>query len=345
MTMRFRQLAKRATLLLGLVAVTVIASGSAFEYFARQQAYRQFRAPGQLVNVGGGRHLQVDCRGAGAPTVVLESGLDNYGSLAWTSVQDAIAKQHRVCAYSRAGIMWSDPSRTSFDSREAMQQLHTALIGAGESAPWLMVGHSLGGAYITTFTKLYPEEVGGLVYVDASHPKQFARYRTAVGKSIAPSVTEVRIGAALAWTGVLRLLPTANQPATWPEALATAAPAFLGTSLGALARETEAIPSTLAEADAGRALGDRALVVLSAGKAQGAAELTQMGLTADQGALLFAAHLALAADMATWSTRGRLEVVAGASHYIQLDRPDVVIAAVFEVGRYVTGHDTGARRW
>ena len=46
----------------------------------------------------------------GSPTVVLESGLDTYGSLAWASVHDSIAATTRVCAYSRAGIMWSDPA-------------------------------------------------------------------------------------------------------------------------------------------------------------------------------------------------------------------------------------------
>jgi pimeloyl-ACP methyl ester carboxylesterase len=56
-----------------------------------------------------------------------------------------------------------------------------------------------------------------------------------------------------------------------------------------------------------------------------------MGLTAAQGARLRAAHRSLQEDEATWSHRARHEIVSDATHYIQFDRPDVVIRAVREV--------------
>ena len=52
--------------------------------------------------------IQLDCHGMGSPTVVLEAGLGNLGSLSWSAVQDSIATTTRVCSYSRAGIMWSE---------------------------------------------------------------------------------------------------------------------------------------------------------------------------------------------------------------------------------------------
>jgi pimeloyl-ACP methyl ester carboxylesterase len=341
--MRIRRLIKHASLFAGAAATIALMSGATFERLSRERASREFRAQGLLVRVGEGRRIQIDCRGSGSPTVVLESGLDTYGSLSWASVHDLLATRRRVCAYSRAGILWSDPSAAAFDSRAAMTELHAVLIAAGATAPWVMVGHSLGGPYIMTFTQLYPAEVAGLVLVDASHPDQFAKFAAAVGKSIMPSPTVPRIGAAIAWTGVVRLLPTAPPPVSWPQQLANIAPAFLPTSVAALAKEVRAIPSTLARAGAARALGDRPLVVLSAGKAHTEEELKAQGMTAADAAPLFAAHLALAADMATWSTRGRLAIVADASHYIQLDRPDVVVAAVDEVSCYLAEHDTDPR--
>ena len=341
--MRIRDFIRRTAVGAGALGVVLSLTGAVLEQLAREQALHRYRVPGRLVDVGGGRRIQIDCRGAGSPTVVLESGLDNYGSLSWAAVHDAIATRNRVCAYSRAGIMWSDPVAAPFDSRRVASDLHAALLGAGEHSPWVLVGHSLGGPYITTFTQQYPDEVAGLVFVDATHPDQFTRYEAAVGKSIQPTATLARVGAAAAWTGLLRLLPTAPQSASWPIVLTSVAPAFLPTSLDELADELDALDSTLARAGAGRALGDRPVVVLSAGRVQSAEQLALSGLSADKGAPLLAAHLALAAYMATWSSRARLEVVRDASHYIQFDRPDAVVSAVTEVTGYLAGHAAGDR--
>jgi pimeloyl-ACP methyl ester carboxylesterase len=323
------------------VIAGVVMTGATFEQVSRMRASHKHPAPGLLVDVGGGRRLQIDCRGSGSPTVVLESGLDIYGSLAWAAVHDSLAANTRVCAYSRAGIMWSDPARGPFDSRARAHDLHAALAASGAQPPYVLVAHSLGGPYALTFTKEYGANVRGLVFVDATHPGQFPRYEAAVGKSIMPSAKEAQLGATLAWTGLVRMLAPTETPQSWPAALSTIASQFLPQTVAGLAEETAAIPTTLAHASDARALGDRPTVVLSAGEPQSDANLQMMGLNADQGARLFAAHQALAADMARWSTRGRLEVVPKASHYIQFDRPDAVIRAVSEVVGYVIADDTG----
>jgi len=325
------------------MAAGVTLVGATLEYASRADALAENPAPGRLVDVGAGRRIQIDCRGSGSPTVVFESGLDNFGSLAWASVHDSIAKNTRACAYSRAGIMWSDPVVPA-NRREPAIDLHTALTVSGERPPYVMVAHSLGGPYTLAFTKRYGTDVHGIVFVDATNPDQFPRYEAAVGKSIMPTPTMVRIGAALAWTGILRVLPSPAPPSSWPEEVRKIAPAFLPRSIGALAEETAAIPRTIDRARDARALGDRPVIVLSAGEPNPAADLELMGLTAEQGAKLFAAHQTVAADMATWSTHARLEQVAGANHYIQFDRPDAVIRAVNEVVRYVIADDTGAGR-
>lgn len=322
----------RITALLALIAGTAaVATGATIERAVRARLERESRVPGRLVDVGGGRRIQLDCRGAGAPTVVLESGLDNYGSLAWSAVHDSVARTTRACAYSRAGIMWSDDARGRFDSRLAANDLRAALALSGESAPWVMVGHSIGAAYVTTFTQRFPAEVRGLVLVDGSHPDQFAHFLRATGKSLAPSATVPRVGAALSWTGLLRALPSEPSPAAWPSVVDETAPAFLPTSLAALAEEAAAIPATLSRAAAHHALGDRPLIVLTAMVPTAPADLAMMGLTVEQGKLLRMIARTLHDEQARWSTRGRHDTVPGASHYIQFDRPEVVVGAVREV--------------
>ena len=316
---------------LALIGAATLLIGGMYERVARREASAAFPAPGRLVNVGSGRRLQLDCRGSGSPTVVLESGLDAYGSLAWAAVHDSIARMSRVCAYSRAGIMWSDPPSGAFDVGDAARDLHTALTASGEAAPWVMVGHSIGGPYVMIFTQLFAAEVKGVVFVDASHPAQFAAYAKAIGASLMPSATVSRIGSALAWTGLVRLLPVPPNPASWPHIVGAVSPAFLSTSLGALTSELQAIPTTLELAGKIRSLGDRPLIVLTAMRPDELADLERMGLTREQGAKRLAAWRALHDDQATWSIRGRNVLVADASHYVQFLRPDLVIGAVRDV--------------
>ncbi|HKH91903.1 MAG TPA: alpha/beta fold hydrolase [Gemmatimonadaceae bacterium] len=322
---------KRAAVGIAALGAIALLSGAGYEQLMRRRALRAHPVPGRLVDVGAGRRIQIDCRGAGSPTVVLESGLDNLGSLSWVAVHDSLALTTRACAYSRAGVMWSDASPAPFDLTSMAGDLHRALAAAGESAPWVVVGHSIGGPYVMSFTHAYPSEVKGLVLVDASHPDQFARFHDIAGKSLAPPPGEVKLGAALAWTGLVRLLPVGATPESWPAETRRVSPPFLPLSVAGLAKETEAVLATLAAAREMRQLGDRPMVVLTAGQEQPMASLHAMGLTREQGTRLRSATRGMHDDQATWTRRGRHELVPDATHYIQFDRPDVVIRATREV--------------
>jgi pimeloyl-ACP methyl ester carboxylesterase len=318
-----RSLLKRALIVTLVALACIVASASVVEQMIRRGVIRQYPAPGQLVSLDGGRRIQLDCRGSGSPTVVLESGLDLFGSLAWASVQDSIARSTRVCSYSRAGILWSDAA-AAFSADRVARDLHSALQLGGEKAPFVMVGHSIGGPYVMTYTRLFATEVSGIVFVDASHPDQFRHFHEATGKDMAPSSAAASVGAALSWTGLLRLLP----PLPVAPDITTA---FFPTTLPAVVDEMRAVPTTLARAGAFRALGSRPLIVLSATLGPSPDELEVMGLGMQQAERLAAAKRVLQKDLATWSSNSRQLFVDRAGHYIQLDRPDVVIDAVREV--------------
>ena len=321
--------AKRIAVGLGGLLVLAIVFGASAEAVMRSRAARNYPAPGRLVDIGG-RHIQLDCRGAGSPTVILESGLDNLGSLSWALVHDSIATTTRTCAYSRAGIMWSDADPGAFDSKRVSEDLHIALIKAGEHGPYVVAGHSLGGPYALLFTGLYPSEVAGLVFVDASHPDQLERLRKATGSSMQPPTGMLSAVAALSWTGIIRLVPDGASPKLPPAAI-RAAGAYTSKSLGPTLRELKALSGTFNAAGQYRQLGDRPVVVLTAMAPMGDDVLKSAGLTRDQGDRMRAEWKLLHDDEATWSTHSRHELVPDATHYIQLDRPDVVIKAVREV--------------
>lgn len=321
-----------------LAALLAAVLTSACESLFEQQALRDHPAPGKLVDVGGGRHIQIDCRGAGSPTIVFQSGGDLMGSLGWTPVMQQAATRSRACAYSRAGILWSDPARGAFDPREVAHDLRAALAGAGETGPWLLVSHSRGGLYSMIFAGLYRDEIAGLVFADSSHPDQEARFREAglpVGDYVTPSQ---EIALALKWTGLMR---TATYPAD--PSIAPQVNAFYPKSAAANAREARARTATMAEAGKYRDFQNWPVVVL----ARELPEQTQARRRADahDAYLLSADGLVagadtpeseiiwrrLQADIATWSSRGRLQIVPDSNHAFFFHKPDAVVAAIDEV--------------
>jgi pimeloyl-ACP methyl ester carboxylesterase len=319
---------KRILLGIGCFIGCAVLVGVGFETFMRWQASRQYPVSGKLVDIAG-RKIQLDCRGQGSPTVVLESGLDALGSLSWAAVHDEIAQTTRVCAYSRAGILWSDPTTDTFNSKNVAQDLHTALTKGGETAPWVMVGHSLGGPYIMMFTRLYESEVAGLVFVDASHPDQVAPLKKITGMS--PELPPASLIKVLARIGLVRLVLMHDTRPNAPRFVNQIEQAYLPQNIGAFLQEVQSSEASIAAAGDFRQLGDRPLVVLTAMQKHPLAELQKMGMSQEQEIQMQALWKQLQADQATWSTRSRHEIVPDASHYIQFDRPDVVIKAVREV--------------
>ena len=316
---------------LGAIAALVLLVGVIYEQNGRRIAARDYPPRGQLVDIGG-RRLQLDCRGAGSPTVVFESGLALDGSLSWALVHDSIARITRACAYSRAGLLWSDPREGPQTGRSVAEDLHALLRAAGEAPPLVLVGHSSGGAYAVAYTKRYGADVAGLVLVDASHPDQVARFREVTPVTLHQSIRGPALASRLAWAGLVRMA-TAKMPGQphEPAEVTRTKAAYASTSLKAVVNEANGLDSTFADNSRAHLLGDRPLFVLTAGAPLAWEELKAMQMTPAQGQRRNEIWIAMQNEEAGWSSRSQHTVVADATHAIQLDRPDVVIAAVRSV--------------
>jgi pimeloyl-ACP methyl ester carboxylesterase len=140
-------------------------------------------APGDrdtMVKVGD-HHLHVHELGTGQPIVAFESGMGENVST-WTKVQPSIARLTRTLAYERAGLGRSEPSAATHarDAAQLARELHALLRAAHVPRPYVLVGHSLGGAIVQVFAHDYPTEVGGLVLVDPGDGRLDALLRTAL---------------------------------------------------------------------------------------------------------------------------------------------------------------------
>jgi pimeloyl-ACP methyl ester carboxylesterase len=134
-----------------------------------------YAQPGQLVSVNGFR-LNLYCMGSGSPTVVFDSGWEDWAP-AWSKVQPEVAKWTRACSYDRAGAGFSDPGPMPRTSVRIAQELRTALHRAGIAGPYILVGSAFGGDNARTFADLYTGEVAGLVLVDADADDAVPRAR------------------------------------------------------------------------------------------------------------------------------------------------------------------------
>jgi CubicO group peptidase (beta-lactamase class C family)/pimeloyl-ACP methyl ester carboxylesterase len=138
-----------------------------------------------LIDIGGGRKMYLKCSGSRSPTVILESGYRNDADI-WSAelepgmspVLSKVARFTRVCAYDRPGTFVdadhlgrSTPVPMPRTARDLVSDLHALLQTAHVAGPYVFAAHSFGGIFARLYASTYPNEVVGMVLVDALSEK------------------------------------------------------------------------------------------------------------------------------------------------------------------------------
>jgi pimeloyl-ACP methyl ester carboxylesterase len=265
------------------------------------------------VDIGGGQRLYLECHGSGSPTVILESGLRTRGDN-WsrkdvvppkaTPVMPEVAAFARVCADDRPGTTFGDTAadysrsdrvRMPRTSRAAVSDLHALLRAAGVPGPYVLVGHSFGGLIVRQYASTYPKDVVGLVLVDAL-----------------PEFLKGRMS-----------------PAQWTiyTGLNTKPPPGLEEYKDIEVMDFDASLAQLRRASASTPLRSMPVVVLSKGQPFQLPSKVPPGFADALNAAWTVAQDRLAAAM----PHARHVVVKDSSHYIEIERPDLVVKAVRQV--------------
>ena len=145
----------------GLVVLLVIAAPA-----AAAPGDEIYTRPGLIAPARDGAHLNFVCSGEGSPVVVFDSGFFDWAP-AWATVQPRIAQFTRTCSYDRAGSGFSEAGPMPVTFERIATQLHDALDAANIDGPYVLVGHAAGGNHVRAFADLFPQDVAGLVLVEA----------------------------------------------------------------------------------------------------------------------------------------------------------------------------------
>jgi len=335
----------RALLTLLVILIALAATGATYELIGRRRDAHRFPQRGKSIHAGQVT-LNLDCEGQGSPTVILESGA-RPSARSWLLVQPEVARFARVCSYDRAGYGWSEPGPEPRTSLQIAKELKVVLETAGENGPFVLVGHSMGGFHVRVFAGQYPNEIAGIVLVDAPHEDVAERLdskRPAVVKErdernekldrlLTPLMIHLgieRFRVATGWVDPRKIL----EPAWNVDAFRLSNDVLLELLYldrqtkhrNAMASENEHFFESADEVRRVGNLGDRPLIVLTAGRFPDDPLVTPK--QHDEGLRIWTEMLTEESHL---STRGKQIIVPDSDHMIPFERPDAIVSAIHEV--------------
>ena len=122
---------------------------------------------------GGQVHLWCDGDDK-APTVMFLSAIGGDDSL--VPIAERLKGDARVCFYHRPGDGDTQPPDQPRSATSDADDLHALLGAAGIETPVVLVAHSYGGLVALVAAAEHPEDVAGMVLVDASQPDAEAAF-------------------------------------------------------------------------------------------------------------------------------------------------------------------------
>ncbi len=322
-------------LLAGLLAAGLLYQGLG----AYRDAHR-YIAPGRIVDIDCAR-LHLNEQGASRPAVVLESGIV-ASSISWALVQPKIAEFTRVCSYDRAGLGWSAACSTPRTVEQMVSELKTLLARAQIPSPYILIGHSFGGLLIRAYAHRSPEEVAGLVFVDPVSLEYWAGCSAAERRRLTRGVKLSRRGALLARLGIVRvaLAALASGGRRFPKFVARASAGQGTRVMEGIAGEIQKLPRELwpmIRAHWSRPKCFSAMALYLESLPESARAALAMPIPGQIPFIILSASNATEDELKerdSWlnaSGRGRHIRVENSGHWIQLERPAVVVEAVREM--------------
>jgi pimeloyl-ACP methyl ester carboxylesterase len=151
-----------------IIEISILTATTCFHAIASYSEKHRIPAPGTIVKAGQ-QKLHWYEQGNGSATIVIDSSL---GGAEGYLIIDQLAKLGRVVVFDRPGYGWSKSSWRSRTSQQINNELQALLQKAEIQPPYILVGDSFGSYNMRLFAYSYPEQVAGLVMTDGLHEEQ-----------------------------------------------------------------------------------------------------------------------------------------------------------------------------
>ncbi len=312
----WRKVVERIVLSVVVILVAVLAGSSAYNAIAVHGFWATNQPPGAFYSVNGHR-MHIICTGSGSPTIVLEAGLGN-DSMTWGGVQPVLSSTTRVCSYDRAGFGWSDALPAPRDADHIAAELHELLLEAKVTGPIVLMGHSIGGMYERDYATRYPADIVGIVFEDSSTPLQDENpvLKAASGKVPPRWAFELLAKSAMS-IGVPRLMGMCSQSIKGFDARAAKLQAedICHTNVSAMFDYLDGMNQSGQETVHTGPYGALPILIISEDPAQAVAASSTDAANVFYG---------MQEDLKKLSTRSRRIIAKGSTHYIHIDRAELI---------------------
>ncbi len=153
-----------------LLLALAMAAGALVHLATMARVRRCFPPPGRMVDVRGTRvHVLAEGEPRGKPAIVWMAG-GHAAGYALHHMHRTFRQEARSILVDRPGTGWSDPGPFPRTTRREADEVFAALAAAGETGPFVLVGHSFGGLLVACMARRRPDLVAALVLADATPP-------------------------------------------------------------------------------------------------------------------------------------------------------------------------------
>ncbi len=189
-------------LLLILIVGAAMIIGSVVHATYFRHIYTQITPYGRLIDVGSGK-MHVYSEGNGETTIVLLPGLGvSLPSADFGPLMRSLSKKFKVVCVEYFGVGFSSRASTPRTCENYIQEIRTALTGAGFKPPYVLMPHSISSVYSEYYAERYPSEIKSIISLDGTSTALYKKLTPFVNAMLPIAMFQQAIG----FTSLLAML-------------------------------------------------------------------------------------------------------------------------------------------